>query len=100
VTNEHKITDMAGDVASTAGKLAEQAKDKASELASRAAPLAEQAKDKATDTAHKAGTVAAHGVEATAETVDKLTQRKYSGRIKTFSSKLGNLLHRHDSTQN
>lgn len=82
-----KITDKARD-------LAERAKEKASELAEKAAPLAEQAKEKASDAAHKAGIVAAQGVGTTAGKLDKATHGKYSGKIKSVSSKLGHLLDR------
>ncbi len=96
VTDEHvgqdKITDKARE-------LAEQAKEKASELAEKAAPLAEQAKEKASDAAHKAGTVAAQGVGTTAGKLDKATHGKYSGKIKSVSTKLGHLLDRNRSAE-
>ena len=96
MTDEHagedKITDKARE-------LAEQAKEKASELAQKAAPLAEQAKEKASDAAHKAGTVAAHGVGTTAGKLDKVTHGKYSGKIKSVSTKLGHLLDRNRSAE-
>jgi len=96
VTDEHvgqdKITDKARE-------LAEQAKEKASDLAEKAAPLAEQAKEKASDAAHKAGTVAAQGVGTTAGKLDKATHGKYSGKIKSVSTKLGHLLDRNRSAE-
>ena len=114
VTDEHvgqdKITDKARelaeqakekatDLAEKAAPLAEKAKEKAGELAEKAAPLAEQAKEKASDAAHKAGTVAAHGVGTTAGKLDKATHGKYSGKIKSVSSKLGHLLDRNRSAE-
>jgi histone H3/H4 len=114
VTDEHagqdKITDKArglaeqakekaSDLAEKAAPLAEKAKEKAGELAEKAAPLAEQAKEKASDAAHKAGTVAAQGVGATAGKLDKATHGKYSGKIKSVSTKLGHLLDRNRSAE-
>ena len=114
MTDEHagqdKITDKArelaeqakekaSDLAEKAAPLAEKAKEKASELAEKAAPLAEQAKEKASDAAHKAGTVAAQGVGATAGKLDKATHGKYSGKIKSVSTKLGHLLDRNRSAE-
>jgi histone H3/H4 len=114
VTDEHagqdKITDQArglaeqakekaSDLAEKAAPLAEKAKEKAGELAEKAAPLAEQAKEKASDAAHKAGTVAAQGVGATAGKLDKATHGKYSGKIKSVSTKLGHLLDRNRSAE-
>jgi hypothetical protein len=114
VTDEHagqdKITDKArglaeqakekaGELAEKAAPLAEKAKEKAGELAEKAAPLAEQAKEKASDAAHKAGTVAAQGVGATAGKLDKATHGKYSGKIKSVSTKLGHLLDRNRSAE-
>jgi hypothetical protein len=114
VTDEHvgqdKITDKArelaeqakekaSELAEKAAPLAEKAKEKASELAEKAAPLAEQAKEKASDAAHKAGTVAAQGVGTTAGKLDKATHGKYSGKIKSVSTKLGHLLDRNRSAE-
>jgi hypothetical protein len=84
--------EKAAEAAHRAGPLAEQAKEKAAEAIHRAAPYAAQAKEKATEAAHKAGTVAAHGVESTAGGLDKLTQGKYSDKIKSVSTKLEHLL--------
>jgi len=94
-----KAKEKASELAEKAAPLAEKAKEKASELAEKAAPLAEQAKEKASDAAHKAGTVAAQGVGTTAGKLDKATHGRYSGKIKSVSTKLGHLLDRNRSAE-
>jgi hypothetical protein len=79
-----------------AGPLAAQAREKAAPLAAqaleKAGPLAAEAKEKAAELADKAGGVAAHGMDTLAKQLDKATGGKYSDKITSVTSKLGDRL--------
>ena len=87
MVEQHKITEkaseLAGQAMEAAGPALERAKAVAEDLAVKAGPYVE-----------KAAVLAAQGVGVAAEQLDKATSGKYSDRISSVSTKIGQALDR------